>query len=92
VDEEAGQEGAQLLGVGTNLRVRPRVRDDPDEVKAALRLLSGASAAPIRRWCRSGSADFADDLAAVLKREAGAAPTCTFDEQATSSPAFALVC
>ena len=92
MDEEAGQEGAQLLGVGTNLRVRLRVRNDPDEVKAALRLLSGAPAAPIGRWYRSGRADFADYLVAVLKREAGAASTCTFDEQATSSPAFALVC
>jgi hypothetical protein len=86
VDEETGQEGAQLLGVGTNPRVRLRVRDDPDEVKAARRLLAGAPAAPIRRWY------FADYLVAVLNREASAAPTRTFDKQATSSPAFALVC
>lgn len=42
------------------------------------------------RWYRRGTADFADYLAAV-DREAGAAPTHTFDEQAASKPAFAQV-
>jgi predicted nucleic-acid-binding protein len=43
------------------------------------------------RWYRGGSADFADYLVAALNREAGAVPTCRFDERATSRPAFALV-
>ena len=43
------------------------------------------------QWYREGKADFADYLIAALNREAGAAPTYTFDERATSSPAFALV-
>jgi predicted nucleic-acid-binding protein len=140
VEEDAGQEGPQLIGVDTNVLVRLCVRDDPDQVKAALRLLSGAPVASVRvsvivlaeltwtllrryrlekaaliatvesllsrveldiegrsavmtalRWYRNGNADFADYLIAALNREAGAAPTYTFDEQATSSPAFALV-
>jgi predicted nucleic-acid-binding protein len=45
----------------------------------------------IRRWYPSGSADVADYLVAARNRAAGAAPTNPFDEQATSSPAFALV-
>lgn len=43
------------------------------------------------QWYRMGNADFADYLIAALNREAGAAPTYTFDESAASSPAFALV-
>jgi predicted nucleic-acid-binding protein len=43
------------------------------------------------QWYREGNADFADYLIAALNRDAGAAPTYTFDQWATSSPAFALV-
>jgi predicted nucleic-acid-binding protein len=43
------------------------------------------------QWYHDGKADFADYLIAALNREAGAAPTYTFDEMATSSSAFALV-
>jgi predicted nucleic-acid-binding protein len=42
------------------------------------------------RWYRRGTADFADYRAA-LNRQAGAAPTYTFDQQAASRPAFAQV-
>jgi predicted nucleic-acid-binding protein len=42
------------------------------------------------RWYRSGTADFAGYLAA-LNREAGAAPTYTFDKQTASSPALVQV-
>ena len=48
MEEDAGQEGPQLIGVDTNVLVRLCVRDDPDQVKAALRLLSGAPAASVR--------------------------------------------
>jgi predicted nucleic-acid-binding protein len=129
-----------LIGLDTNVLVRLCVRDDLDQVEAALRLLSGAPPASVRvsvvvlaelawtllrryrldkaaliatvesllsrveldiegrgavmtalRWYRDGNADFADYLIAALNREAGAAPTYTFDERATSSSAFALV-
>jgi predicted nucleic-acid-binding protein len=136
----AGQEGWPLIGLDTNVLVRLCVRDHPDQVEAAVRLLSGASPTSVRvsvvvlaelawtllrhyrldktalietvesllsrveldiegrsavmtalQWYHVGNADFADYLIAALNREAGAAPTYTFDEQATSSPAFALV-
>jgi predicted nucleic-acid-binding protein len=129
-----------LIGVDTNVLVRLCVRDNSDQVDAALKLLSGAPPASVRvsvivlaelawtllrryrsdraaliatvesllsrveldiegrsavmtalQWYRDGNADFADYLIAALNREAGAAPTYTFDEKATSSPAFALV-
>jgi urease alpha subunit len=48
VEEDAGQEGPQLIGVDTNVLVRLCVRNDPDQVKAALRLLSGAPVASAR--------------------------------------------
>jgi len=44
------------------------------------------------QWYREGNADFVDYLIAALNREAGATPTYTLGKQATSSPAFALVC
>jgi len=129
-----------LIGVDTNVLVRLCVRDNADQVEAALKLLSGAPPASVRvsvivlaelawtllrryrvdraaliatmenllsrveldiegrsavmtalQWYRKGNADFADYLIAALNREAGAAPAYTFDEQATPSPAFALV-
>jgi predicted nucleic-acid-binding protein len=129
-----------LIGVDTNVLVRLCVRDNSDQVKAALKLLSGAPPASVRvsvivlaelawtllrryrldraaliatmenllsrveldiegrsavvtalQWYGEGNADFADYLIAALNREAGATPTYTFDEKATSSPAFALV-
>lgn len=129
-----------MIGLDTNVLVRLCVRDDADQVDAALKLLSGAPPASVRvsvvvlaelawtllrrygldkaeliaivegllsrieldmegrsavmtaiRWYRTGSADFADYLIAALNREAGAAPTYTFDERAASSSAFALV-
>ena len=129
-----------MIGVDTNVLVRLCVRDNSDQVDAALKLLSGARPASVRvsvivlaelswtllrryrldkdaliatmesllsrvelniegrsavmvalRWYREGKADFADYLIAALNREAGATPTYTFDEQTTSSPAFALV-
>jgi predicted nucleic-acid-binding protein len=129
-----------LIGVDTNVLVRLCVRDNADQVDAALKLLSGAGRASVRvsvivlaeltwtllrryrldkaaliatmesllsrvelniegrsavmvalQWYRQGNADFADYLIAALNREAGATPTYTFDEMATSSPAFALV-
>jgi predicted nucleic-acid-binding protein len=140
VEANSGQKGGQLIGIDTNVLVRLCVRDNPDQVKAALKLLSGAPTASIRvsvvvlaeltwvllrryridkaaliatmesllsraelniegrsavmlalRWYREGNADFADYLIAALNRDAGATPTYTFDEQATSSPAFALM-
>jgi predicted nucleic-acid-binding protein len=140
VEADSGQKGRKLIGVDTNVLVRLCVRDNPDQVAAALKLLSGAPAASIRvsvivlaeltwtllrryrldkvaliatmesllsrvelniegrsavmvalRWYREGNADFTDYLIAALNREAGATPTYTFDEQATSSPAFVLV-
>jgi len=130
----------KLVGVDTNVLVRLCVRDNPDQVEAALKLLSGAPAASVRvsvivlaelawtllrryrldktaliatlesllsrveldiegrsavmvalQWYRKGNADFADYLIAALNREAGATPTYTFDELATSSPAFTLL-
>ena len=129
-----------MIGLDTNVLVRLCVRDHPDQVEAALRLLSGVPPASVRvsvvvlaeltwtllrryrldkaaliatvegllsrveldiegrgavmtalRWYRGGNADFADYLIAALNREAGAAPTYTFDERAASSSAFALV-
>ena len=129
-----------MIGVDTNVLVRLCVRDNSDQVDAALKLLFGAPPASVRvsvivlaelawvllcryrldkaaliatmesllsrvelniegrsavmvalRWYRQGNADFADYLIAALNQEAGATPTYTFDEQATSSPAFALV-
>lgn len=129
-----------MIGLDTNVLVRLCVRDDPDQVEAALKLLSGVPPASVRvsvivlaelawtllrryridkaaliatlegllsrveldiegrsavmtalQWYHDGKADFADYLIAALNREAGAAPTYTFDERATSSPAFALV-
>lgn len=128
-----------MIGVDTGVLVRLCVRDNPDQVEAALKLLSGAPAATIRvsvivlaeptstllrryrldkaaliatvgsrlprgeldiegrcavmvalQRYRKGIADFADNLVAALNREAGATPTHTFDEQATSRPAIAL--
>ncbi len=129
-----------MIGVDTNVLVRLCVRDNSDQVDAALKLLSGARPASVRvsvivlaelawtllrryrldkaaliatmesllsrvelniegrsavmvalRWYREGNADFADYFIAALNHEAGATPTYTFDEQTTSSPAFALV-
>ena len=129
-----------MIGVDTNVLVRLCVRDNSDQLEAALKLLSGAPPASVRvcvivlaeltwtllrryrldkatliatlesllsrveleiegrsavmialQWYRQGNADFADYLIAALNREAGATPTYTFDEQATSSPAFALL-
>ncbi len=140
MEADAEQEGRHLIGIDTNVLVRLCVRDDPDQVKAALKLLSNVPPASVRvsvivlaelawtllrryridkvaliaavegllsrieldiegrsavmtalQWYHDGSADFADYLIAALNREAGAAPTYTFDERATSSPAFALV-
>src|ERR1700719_2296786 len=42
VEADAGQEGRQLICLDTNVLVRLCVRDDPDQVEAALKLLSGA--------------------------------------------------
>ena len=129
-----------MIGVDTNVLVRLCVRDNADQVDAALKLLSGARPASVRvsvvvlaelawtllrryrfdraaliatmenllsrveldiegrsaivtalQWYREGNADFADYLIAALNCDAGATPTYTFDEKATSSPAFALV-
>ena len=129
-----------MIGVDTNVLLRLCVRDDPDQVKATHKLLSGAPPASVRvsvvvlaelawtllrryrldraaltatieslllrveldiegrsavmtalQWYREGKADFADYLIAAFNREAGAAPTYTFDQQAASSPAFALI-
>jgi predicted nucleic-acid-binding protein len=140
VEADSKQEGWQLIGVDTNVLVRLCVHDDANQLKAALKLLSGAPPASVRisvvvlaelawtllrsyrldraaliasveillsraeldiegrsavmtalQWYREGNADFADYLIAALNREAGAAPTYTFDERATPSPAFALV-
>jgi predicted nucleic-acid-binding protein len=133
LEEEAGQEGPQLIGVDTSVLVWLSLP------KAALRLLAGTPAAAIRvcvmvlarlaptllrghrldkaaliataesalsrvelnvegrsavmaalRWYRGRTADFAGYLAA-LNREAGAAPTYTFDKQTASSPALVQV-
>jgi predicted nucleic-acid-binding protein len=140
VEANSGQKGRPLIGVDTNVLVRLCIRDNSDQVDAALKLLSGAPPASVRvsvivlaelawtllrryrfdsaaliatvesllsrveldiegrsavmtalQWYRDGNADFADYLIAALNREAGAAPTYTFDEKATSSPAFELV-
>jgi len=140
VEADTGQEGRQLIGLDTNVLVRLCVRDDSDQVEAALRLLSGVPPASVRvsvivlaelawtllrryrldkaaliatvesllsrveldiegrgavmtalEWYRNGNADFADYLIAALNREAGAAPTYTFDEMAASNSAFVLV-
>lgn len=140
MEANLGQKGGHLISVDTGVVVRLCVRDNPDQVEAALKLLSGAPAATIRvsvivlaeptstllrryrldkaaliatvdsllprgeldiegrcavmvalQWYRKGNADFADDLVAALNRETGATPTHTFDEQATSSPVFALL-
>ena len=140
MEADTGQEGRQLIGLDTNVLVRLCVRDDSDQVEAALRLLSGVPPASVRvsvivlaelawtllrryrldkaaliatvesllsrveldiegrgavmtalEWYRNGNADFADYLIAALNREAGAAPTYTFDEMAASNSAFVLV-
>jgi predicted nucleic-acid-binding protein len=43
------------------------------------------------RWFEQGNADFGDYLIGALNDEAGAAPTFTFDRQASSNASFALV-
>jgi predicted nucleic-acid-binding protein len=140
MEANSGQKGWPLIGVDANVLVRLCVRDNPDQVKAALKLLSSAPTASVRvsvivlaelawtllrryrldraaliatmesllsrveldiegrsavvtalQWYREGNADFADYLIAALNCEAGAMPTYTLDEKATSSPAFALV-
>jgi hypothetical protein len=55
--------------------------------RVALRRRSTEHMMTAPQWCRRGSADVAGYLAAALNREAGAAPTYTFDEPAASSPA-----
>jgi len=48
VEADARQEDQQLIGVDTNVLVRLCVRDDPNQVEAALKLLSAASPASVR--------------------------------------------
>ena len=48
MEAHAEQEGRQLIGLDTNVLVRLCVRDDSDQVKAAVRLLSGAHPASVR--------------------------------------------
>jgi predicted nucleic-acid-binding protein len=48
VEAGARQEGRRLIGIDTNVLVRLCVRDDTNQVEAALRLLYGAPPASVR--------------------------------------------
>ncbi len=81
-----------LLGRKYNLE-KPRLVEIIEELlrRAELVFENRGAVMTALRWFEAGKSDFSDYLIAALNEDAGASPTCAFDQMAAGNAAFALM-